>query len=533
MNRRISKILSQILSIGLVFTSFQTLGIDAQAATRGSTIECKESGYELPDNVERGRCPYTWVTVTDKKCEVQNPTGGLCSIMYDLRYFSNGNNFSTSNLKAWGYKFRQGCGENRSLLTTDVFKDSLEQTLKNARANGTALVLRFSYASDNTVGNEPSIIKEGDKTTYHNTEQIRQHIKEISGIINNYKDVVLAVECGMFGPWGEMHSSMYDIDTWNGYDTQFSNAIINRWLEKLDPQIKVLVRAPKHLMGYYGYTDSEAFNDAVADGSLEINPRLGMYNDGYLGDSTDVGTYGSNNHFPYITREKGLDLLEKMDQVPFGGECAYVSEGELATGGTTMYGGADFTKELYRSHLSFLHNINNEGEVVIGALNKVNFESNCLIQGLEKSDVEPYIGHSYRKFMRDHMGYRLLVKESSLSQKASRGGTFNMSGKIKNVGFGNFLTPKTTEIVLKKGDETKVIPVDFDATEITSLTTVSYNFDIPVPSDLAKGEWDVYMRIRSNRADEASSVKTGIRFANPCDFDKNLKANKIGTIKIN
>jgi hypothetical protein len=533
MKKKISKVLCQALAAGLVLTMFQSMSIDADAATRGSTIECRESGNELPNNVERGSCPYTWVTVTDSSCQVLWPTGSLYSIMYDLRYYSNGNNFRTDALAGDGYVFRQGCGENRSLLASSTFEDSLRATLENARNSGTSLILRFSYAKDKTVGNEPSLLLPGDDTTYHNTEQIRTHIKEISGILNDYTDVVLAVECGMFGPWGEMHSSMYDIDACNGYDAQFSNAIINRWLEKLNPQIKVLVRAPKHLMGYYGYNDSEAFNNAVNNNTLQINPRLGMYNDGYLGDSTDVGTYGSSNSWPYIKRANCQKLLEKMTTVPFGGECAYVSDNHLATGGTTMYGGADFTAELYKSHLSYLHNINNTSEVVIGALNRVNFESNCLIPGLERSDVEPYIGHSYRKFIRDHMGYRLLVKESQMSQKASRGGSFNMSGKIKNVGFGNFLTPKTTEIILKKGSTTKVIPVDFDATEITSLTTVNYSFDVPVSSSLSTGEWDVYMRIRSNRANNEASVKTGIRFANPCDFDTTIYANKIGTIKIN
>ena len=524
MNKKFSKILSAILSVWPVCMLLSGGMSTVKAATLGSTIECVESGADLPNNVERGDCPFEWVMVSDDKCDVVNPTGGLYSVMYDLRYYSNGNSF-----KKTYYNSSNGCGENRSLLAKDTFKKSLEQTLTNARNNGTSLILRFSYAWDNTVGNEPSIIKPGDKTTYHNTEQIRQHIKEISGILNDYTDVVLAVECGMFGPWGEMHSSMYDIDTCNGYDPQYSNAIIDRWLEKLDKRIDVLVRAPKHLMGYYGFRDdADGFNEAVSNKTLDINPRLGMYNDGYLGDAHDIGTYANTNRWPYIKRENGVNYLEQVN-APFGGECAYVTAEEFAAGNSPMFGGKAFTEELYKSHLSYLHNINSQSSVVVvGELNKVDFEKDCLIDGLNEKDVAPYIGHSFRKFIRDHMGYRLLVTSSKMDTQVKKGDAFNMSGKIKNVGFGDFLRDKTTEIILKKGSTTKVIPVDFDANEITSLTEKDYNFKVSLPSDVSSGEWDVYMRIRNAEGLE----NTGIRFANPCDYDKTIYANKIGTVKV-
>ena len=529
MKNKAVKIMSMIMSVGMILGTIKVGSLEANAASLGSTIRLEESGTELADNIERGNCPYTWVKVDGNSVPVLNPKGSMYSIMYDLRYFSDGNSFSKE-----GYQSANGCGGNKNLTEHPDFLKSFEKTLSNARKNGTTLVLRFSYASDNTVGNEPSLLLEGDSTTYHNTELIRQHIKQLSEVINRNKDVVLAVECGMFGPWGEMHSSMYDIDECNDYDPQFSNAIINRWLDKLDPQIKVLVRAPKHLMGFYGYANNAAgFNKAVADGSLQLNPRLGMYNDGYLGTSTDYGTFGDENEWPYITRDKGIAALEKMNQVPYGGELAYVSSDELKKNGSPIYNSSALMSELYRTHLSYLHNIKSGDHVLASALNHIDVSKGDLVKGLDASEVKPYIGHSYRRYMQDHMGYRILVKESKLSTTVDKNGTFSMSGSMKNLGFGNFLTPRNTEVILKKGNKTYVAKVDsFNANELTSLTAKNYNWKFSVPSGIESGNWDVYVRISNQRNSAEASAKTGIRFANPDCFDDTIRANKIGTVKI-
>lgn len=516
-----SKVLRLFMSATLAFTIFgaNTMGINAESL--GSTIKLEESGNELETNVERGRCAFTWVNVDAGSCPVLWPSGGMYSIMYDLRYFSNGNDFTQE-----GYEKSTGCGGYKSLSEHPDFLSSLKETLQNARNSGTSIVLRFSYASDNTTGNEPSGAGEGDSKAQPNTDLIVKHIRELSTVINEYKDTVLAVECGMYGPWGEMHTSMYD-------EPQYYSIFTKAWLASLDKNIKVLVRAPKHLMAFYGYADKAAeFAAAIDNGSLKIDPRLGMYNDGYLGSSDDIGTFGAANEWPYITREKAVDLLQNMDTVPYGGELAYVTVDDLKANNSTIYDNHDIMGEFYRTHLSYLHNIKDEGQVLAGELGKQIVDANEIIPGLDKSDVAPYIGQSYQKYILDHMGYRLLVKKSELSDTVDSDGTFNMSGSIKNTGFGNFLTDKKAEVILKNGDDTYTADVDdFSAKELNSLATMNYDWNFTVPSDLTAGNWDVYIRIK-NASDTGEVSKTGISFANPDCFDETLRANKIGTISI-
>lgn len=512
-----TNVMRLFMSCCLFLGTIGTMNMNTEAANLGSTISLEESGAELT-NVERGECPYTWINVNDGPTQVLYPSGGMYSIMYDLRYFSNGNNYTQD-----GYQSANGCEGYKSLSEHPDFLDSLKTTLQNARNSGTSIILRFSYASDATAGNEPS--KEGDNSQ-PDTELIVKHIAELSNVINEYKDTVLAVECGMYGPWGEMHTSMYD-------DPQYYSALSKAWIEDLDPAIKVLVRAPKHLMAHYGFANKSAeFAAAIDNGSLRLDPRLGLYNDGYLGSSTDIGTFGQDNTWPYITRETANDLLQIMDTVPYGGEMAYVTADSLKSQGSIIYDEPSLMGELYMTHLSYLHNINEEGHVIAGELDKLTVSERFILPGLDKSDFAPYIGKSYREFIRDHMGYRLLVKESDMSEAIDEDRTFYMTGTIKNTGFGNFLTDKNAEIILKNGDDTYVASVDsFNAKELKSLGSMNYDWSFEVPSDLSAGDWDVYLRIK-NATDTGETSTTGIAFANKDCFDKDLRANKIGTVSI-
>ncbi|WP_158588775.1 DUF4832 domain-containing protein [Butyrivibrio sp. X503] len=518
MNLKKTNALRLFMSTVVTTTTMVMCAAPVHAENLGSTISLEESGAEL-ENVERGECPYTWVTVSDGATQVLYPSGGMYSIMYDLRYFSNGNDFSHQD-----YQTANGCGGYKSLSEHPDFLNSLKETLQNARNSGTSIVLRFSYASDNTAGNEPS--KTGENGAEPDIDLILKHISELAPVINEYKDTVLAVECGMYGPWGEMHTSMYD-------EPQYYSQLSKAWLSNLDSNIKVLVRSPKHLMAHYGFGDKgDEFAAAIDNGSLRLDPRLGMYNDGYLGTSTDVGTFGAENSGSYITRETAADLLQRMDTVPYGGEMAYLTLSDLQSNGSIIYDEPALMGELYMTHLSYLHNINESGHTIAGELDKLTVSEDFILPGADKKDFAPYIDKSYREFIRDHMGYRLLVKESDMSETLDSDGTFTMTGAIKNTGFGNFLTDKKAEVILKNGDDTFVSSIDnFNAKELKSLATMNYDWSFEVPSELSAGNWDVYLRIK-NATDTGETSKTGIAFANKDCFDEDLCANKIGTISI-
>ena len=122
-------------------------------------------------------------------------------------------------------------------------------------------------------------------------------------MINEYKDVVLAVQTGMIGLWGEWHGSVYLANE----DALRNKAmkVVKWWLEYLAPSINLNLRRPLFIR--------TAMEEGL-DGE-----RLGMHNDALLATDSDLGTY--------VDRQKELSWCQSnLDGKVNGGEMPYVSE---------------------------------------------------------------------------------------------------------------------------------------------------------------------------------------------------------------
>ena len=68
---------------------------------------------------------------------------------------------------------------------------------------GACIIPRFAYtfkSSDKETG-WSNLNREAEMS------MILRHIEQFTPLLNKYKHMITAVECGLFGPWGEMHSS--------------------------------------------------------------------------------------------------------------------------------------------------------------------------------------------------------------------------------------------------------------------------------------------------------------------------------------
>ena len=101
---------------------------------------------------------------------------------------------------------------------------------------------------------------------------IETHIKQLSSILNKYKDTLTAIEAGLLGPWGEMHTSKIA--------TNKNKALIFKyWLENTN-DIPILSRYPQAIFTYFGKTLNEMEKFTIEP----KNPgyRIGLYNDCFL-----------------------------------------------------------------------------------------------------------------------------------------------------------------------------------------------------------------------------------------------------------
>ena len=377
----------------------------------------------LDGNPARGPAPGGWHVLEMSGNKAGDPHG-FCSWLWNLKRFSAGNEYK-------GEPAPDSVGGADLPLTRDALA-SVSNTLANARANGAFLIVRFGYTSESDNGSEP-----GDFS------MLIRHVSQLGPVLAAFPDVVLAVECGMVGPWGEMHSSNYR-------EPSHIRALTDAWLSTLSPQTPLLVRYPKWILDYAD-VDTLGFLREVADGTYykkrPAQRRIGMFNDGYLGNEHDYGTWRNGER--WMNREQGVAYLEARRNVPYGGELAHITK-EAAEAiqlfDTSCY---NIVREFYRTHLSYLRNIDNPGHVLAAHIEEMRLTHAYDFAGMP--DLSEWYGRNLREFIRTHMGYRFVI----------RGVAFGKDGveiSVENTGFGHLLLKSRAE--LSVGGKTVSVPLD-------------------------------------------------------------------------
>ena len=283
---------------------------------------------------------------------------------------------------------------NITLIKLDEFLSKIKSENKNA-------VIRFSYDKgyDGNTNSEPSM------------EMIEIHIKQLSTVLNKFYYTLTAIEAGMLGPWGEMHTS--DIATEANKAKVFKCWLLN------SKNIPILARTPKAIFYYFGKNLEQMEKYEIKEDDEGYN--LGVFNDCYLSSDTDVGTYRYNR-----TREVNW-LSKQNEHLPYGGETCKVDKiSDLDNA----------IPEMYKLGLSYLNIDYNKN--VIAKWKNLTYDSS-----LGKDSI--YYGVSGFDYIKAHMGYRLVLRSLNITYK--KGDTFELNINIDNVGFGNLIKPKNIDII--------------------------------------------------------------------------------------
>ncbi|MDE7213544.1 MAG: DUF4874 domain-containing protein, partial [Anaeroplasmataceae bacterium] len=200
---------------------------------------------------------------------------------------------------------------------TKEMLEQLDALFQRIDAASCSVIIRLAY--------DPGY--NGAKDMEPDLKMMCEHISSLEEVFKKYEKMITAVECGLVGPWGEMHSSKIA-------NQETYNTLIDSYLKILPHSIKLLVRRPKFLYSYYGYTLSTLNDFQVED------CRLGVYNDGYLGSETDLGTYDN--------RKLEVEWLSSINwDTPYGGEVTIPGSG---------YNELNHAQEeMFKLHLSYLN----------------------------------------------------------------------------------------------------------------------------------------------------------------------------------
>ncbi|MBQ8696729.1 MAG: DUF4832 domain-containing protein [Clostridia bacterium] len=509
------RIISSLLTVLMVMSCFtMLLGTASVAADEWTEVEMsyKDSTETHNRNPGRGRSGGGWIILGKDNPNFKSSyatSGGVVTPKFDLGQYSAGNDYtqggSPSNKDNPG-KYTGGVDK----ALDEAALKTLENCFATAEAYGIQVIPRFAYTWSDAVGCEPAEF-----------ELIETHIAQIAEVINKYKDTVISVECGILGPWGEMHSSPYN-------SREYERRVMAAYLDNMDPTVTLQVRAAGFIVEYHGRNTDIRFMKNLPIKADDPLYRVGMYNDGYLGTNTDYGTWSGGIN---LTRARGIEFLKEQNKrIPYGGEMAYCGLEEVKNWGSPIYDDT-FIKELYDTHLSYLDNISTSSHTIANELMNITFSNRHNFEGMP--DLTEYYGLSVQKLMLDHMGYRFVMRSAETTDVVNPGELVKFRGTVENTGFGNLLADMVAELILVDEEgETIAIPINVDPQTWYTCETTEYNIAITVPKDAYSGKYDAFLRFSSlSLADSAKTTST-ILFANEQPVKNSFGGNYIGTINI-
>ena len=354
---------------------------------------------------------------------IEKPYAKLLHLRAEISEFSS---HAWLGIDTTGGKKDTTWGKNQD-LTEDAL-NVLQTTFDNIRKNDGHVIVRICY--------DPWYNGRSNVTPDH--EWVLKHVKQLAPVLSKNTDVIVALEMGMHGAYGEMHS-----DTNITYD-RVAEAT-NLMLRNTPPELKILTRTGNYSAKVLGFDDwgkdfyvgGEKFEE-IAKAKGDTMYRVGMFNDGYLGTQYDYGTWGADCKTS-ICREEGVAWLEKYGiNTPYGGEAL------TTAGGYEVINTPEFLAyEGFRTHTSYLNIQWNNN--LIDSWKKTPFNQKDF--DYDPARVDSLSGF---KYINDHLGYRFVLRESWMSDTVSGDGILRAKLRIQNVGFGNLTRKLPVGLLLEQ-----------------------------------------------------------------------------------
>lgn len=358
--------------------------------------------------------------------------------------------------------FSKAYNQTQDMALTDDFLNALDHELEKMESASVMAIIRFAYDPyyNEKKDMEPSL------------EMMEHHIKQFAKVINKYPDAISAVECGLVGPWGEMHSSkIANKDTYN--------VLIKTYLDHVS-NLPILVRRPQFIFDYLNINTQEEL-PLITD---KKNQRLGVYNDGYLGSDNDLGTY--------FNRDKETKWLSNQNErLPYGGE--------VTIPGSKLHDIDVCLPEMKLIHLSYLNRSWNDQVIK-------KWKEQQVYQG-----NDAYKNSTAYDYIQAHMGYLLVMDKLQYSLNKN---TFTFQLILENKGFGNLLRKQKVELVVVSNEKEEVFSVKMNENlEITGSAQISFT-----------GKCDIYLRMYTKK--NSNMTLYSIPFGNDC-YNETYYANLI------
>ncbi len=380
---------------------------------------------------------------------------------------------------------------------------------------------------------------------------VQYHLWQLGSVFSEFEECIMAVKGGIFGPWGEMHSSSY-ARTREGY-----HWLLQALLGYVPASRSIMVHAGG-VMAWHNleYGTNYSFTNLMP-APVRGTPaqRFGMFNDSYSAGSRgavpdDNGSLsegfaliGTGDHGDY-DRNAVLTWMRNQNNF-YGGETVGPGPAENiyprfpnalyeAAYAQTTHLNTSYSQRTYKLWSDFVYNKEN-----------VTAPFTPPHDGVTRTAIfDPvYNGRNGMEYMRDRLGYRLVLRQAYASKWVKQHGTLRLEGKIQNVGFGCVVNRKNVSVILKakNGCITHMALTNLDARDwlpdldnradnTAAWRDLNFSINLDALGDVPPGEYEIFLKI--NDPKETIPNRRCIQFANHNIWNTCLGANLIGSTTV-
>jgi len=377
----------------------------------------------------------------------------------------------------------------KDYINSDIADDYLqmiEKAFQALRKGGAKCILRFAYSNGNG---------EKDKPWDAPLDRTLGHIAQLKPLLQEYYDVIMVVQTGFVGSWGEWYY------TDNYKDNASRKAVVDALLDAVPACRQIELRTPQFKMDLYGCTAADTITRATAHQET-VKSRLAGHDDCYLADRNDTGTFRG-------TTDKQFWMSDSRYTI-FGGE----------TCGISIYCHCDPTSQ--------------SGITAPGAMADMeSLHFTYVNQGYHPKVIQRWKSEGCYDKMNLRLGYRLALTEGYFTKDAALGGQMRVILNIHNQGFASVQNPRDAFLVLADASGKEISREKLNSAPRFWMpgetTLIDQTIDLP---ESASGKISLYLHMPDPCKTISSNPFFSIRLANEGVWEEKTGYNLLHTFNL-
>ncbi|MBE0651590.1 MAG: DUF4832 domain-containing protein [Bacteroidales bacterium] len=357
-------------------------------------------------------------------------------------------------------------------LISASFLHNLEHDFATLRNAGMKAIIRFSYTDKDTspYGDASPAI-------------VLKHIQQLKPILKTNSDVILVLQAGFIGAWGEWYYTDYYSESPGVVsDNNWADRrqLVDSLLAAMPKNRMVQVRTPEYKIKLLNLNSYTPVSPAQAYSEVPI-ARIAHHNDCFVSGPFDEGTYtDSTVQKPYLAQDTRFTIM--------GGETCNKCAQSVCS---------NALEELRRFHWTFL-----------------NLDYNTSI--LSEWKDEGCFPKVWQK-----LGYRFRLVSADIQNQSKPGGEVNLKLKLLNDGWANPTNPRNVEIILKNKNTGKqyYVSPQGDMRLWPINDTIYLNIKAGLPENIIAGDYDFYLNLPDGDTRLMNRPEYSIRLANTGIWD--------------